>query len=126
MEWIGSTAFLAANGQHPQKRWNLSPYAFDQAIEAARLVLDHARPEGVVVPPEPVTEAERRNKFWELSMRKYLDFPPLDGLRNALNGEPAPAEFMQIAALLGLDIEAALQIPAKPNAADQTPQDDAA
>jgi hypothetical protein len=56
-------------------------------------------------------------------MRKYLDSPPLDGLRNALNGEPAPAEFMQIAAMLSLDNEAAPQIPAKLAVDDNGEQD---
>jgi hypothetical protein len=90
MQTIGDLALFTKQGKGRPGAWRADPWAFDQAVRAAQMVLDYARPEGELVEPPPVTDEERASKFWETSYRYFLDHSPLDHLRLALAREPAP------------------------------------
>jgi hypothetical protein len=103
MASVAASAFLTKATNEDLRRghyWRTDPWSYDQAVKAAMLVLDHARPKGDIVAPPPVTAEERASKFWPMSLRQSLDDPPLDDLRRALNGEPARKRFEEIAARL--------------------------
>ena len=70
-----------------REQWLRNPYAFDEAVKAANVALERFRPAGEVTPPPPVTDEERKGKFWPLSLRRLLlSDPPHVALGQALDG----------------------------------------